>query len=79
MKAPWPTHTGAVDAAAVTQFDQLKELVRGVRNARTEYGLEQARKVSRIPPMFLGYDIHICAILQCFYSTYEVRLSQSEI
>jgi hypothetical protein len=47
MKAPWPTHAGAVDAAAVTQFEQLKELVRGVRNARTEYGLEQARKVGR--------------------------------
>jgi hypothetical protein len=45
MKAPWPTHAAAVDAAAVTQFEQLKELVRGVRNARTEYGLEQARKV----------------------------------
>jgi valyl-tRNA synthetase len=38
-------HDRAVDAAAVTQFEQLKELVRGVRNARTEYGLEQARKV----------------------------------
>eukprot|EP00882_Tetradesmus_deserticola_P030855 GHRQ01034836.1.p1 GENE.GHRQ01034836.1~~GHRQ01034836.1.p1 ORF type:complete len:142 (-),score=11.82 GHRQ01034836.1:92-517(-) len=45
MKARWPSHAGAVDAAALAQFDQLKELVRGVRNARTEYGLEQARKV----------------------------------
>jgi valyl-tRNA synthetase len=45
MKAAWPAAAAAVDAAAISQFDQLKELVRGVRNARTEYGLEQARKV----------------------------------
>eukprot|EP00775_Hariotina_reticulata_P011961 gene11961-12104_t len=44
MKASWPAADAAVDAAAISQFDQLKELVRGVRNARTEYGLEQARK-----------------------------------
>lgn len=48
MKAAWPSHEAAVDAAAVTQFEQLKELVRGVRNARTEYGLEQARKVAAV-------------------------------
>ncbi|WIA19379.1 hypothetical protein OEZ85_004004 [Tetradesmus obliquus] len=48
MKAAWPSHEAAGDAAAVTQFEQLKELVRGVRNARTEYGLEQARKVAAV-------------------------------
>jgi hypothetical protein len=54
MKATWPSHAGAVDAAALTQFEQLKELVRGVRNARTEYGLEQARKVMRKDVVLLG-------------------------
>jgi hypothetical protein len=34
-----------VDKAALDQFEGLKQLVRGVRNARTEFGLEQARKV----------------------------------
>lgn len=46
MKAKWPAYTAdAADNSALGQFDSLKELVRGVRNARTEYGLEQARKV----------------------------------
>lgn len=37
-----------MDAGALAQFDALKELVRGVRNARTEYGLEQARKIAAV-------------------------------
>jgi len=28
MKAAWPAADAAVDAAAISQFDQLKELVR---------------------------------------------------
>lgn len=48
MKASWPSHAAdAVDSSAISQFESLKELVKGVRNARTEYGLEQARKVSK--------------------------------
>lgn len=45
MRAAWPAPNAAVDAAALEQFEALKQLVRGVRNARTEYGLEAARKV----------------------------------
>jgi valyl-tRNA synthetase len=48
MHAAWPVGGAggaAVDKAAVEQFEALKQLVRGVRNARIEYGLEQARKV----------------------------------
>eukprot|EP00878_Enallax_costatus_P021804 GHUV01023109.1.p1 GENE.GHUV01023109.1~~GHUV01023109.1.p1 ORF type:complete len:685 (+),score=250.27 GHUV01023109.1:364-2418(+) len=49
MQARWPAHAAdAVDSSALTHFDSLKELVRGVRNARTEYGLEQARKVAAV-------------------------------
>lgn len=47
MKASWPATGCDVDAAALDQYEALKQLVRGVRNARLEYGLEQARKVSR--------------------------------
>jgi hypothetical protein len=46
MKASWPATGCDVDAAALDQYEALKQLVRGVRNARLEYGLEQARKVS---------------------------------
>jgi valyl-tRNA synthetase len=45
MKAQWPASGCHVDAAALEQYEALKQLVRGVRNARLEYGLEQARKV----------------------------------
>lgn len=46
MKARWPATGCSVDAAALEQYEALKQLVRGVRNARLEYGLEQARKVN---------------------------------
>jgi hypothetical protein len=61
MKARWPATGCAVDAAALEQYEALKQLVRGVRNARLEYGLEQARKVSvavffvRLWWRFLGF------------------------
>jgi len=45
MKAVWPATGCDVDAAALEQYEALKQLVRGVRNARLEYGLEQGRKV----------------------------------
>lgn len=45
MKAAWPSTGCPVDSSALEQYEALKQLVRGVRNARLEYGLEQARKV----------------------------------
>lgn len=48
MKARWPATGCAVDAAALEQYEALKQLVRGVRNARLEYGLEQARKLAAV-------------------------------
>jgi len=44
--APWPATGGAVDSAALSHFDSLKGVVRSVRNARAEYGVEAGRKVA---------------------------------
>ena len=45
MVAPWPI-AAAVDAAAEEQFGVLMELVRGIRNARSEAGVEPGRWIS---------------------------------
>ena len=43
--APWPTNAGAVDGSAVQQFEALQAVVRSIRNARAEYGVELGRKI----------------------------------
>jgi valyl-tRNA synthetase len=43
--APWPMKDGVVDTAAVQQFEALQAVVRSVRNARAEYGVELGRKI----------------------------------
>ena len=43
--AAWPSKEGAVDAAAVQQFEALQAVVRSIRNARAEYGVELGRKI----------------------------------
>lgn len=48
MRAQWPATSCSVDSAALDQYEALKQLVRGVRNARLEYGLEQARKLAAV-------------------------------
>ena len=42
--AAWPA-AGPVDQTALEQFGHLQELVRGVRNARSENKVEQARRI----------------------------------
>ena len=42
--AAWPT-AGAVDQAALAQFAHLQAVVRGIRNARAENKVEQARRI----------------------------------
>lgn len=66
MKAAWPQHAAAVDSSAISQFESLKELVRGVRNARTEYGLEQAKKVGACGDgCVVGQGLQSCALTLC--------------
>lgn len=43
--APWPSKDGAIDTAAVQQFEALQAVVRSIRNARAEYGVELGRKI----------------------------------
>ena len=45
MLAPWPGTAGAVDKAAVEQFEALQAVTRAIRNARAEYGVELGRKI----------------------------------
>ncbi|MEJ7839687.1 MAG: class I tRNA ligase family protein, partial [Thermomicrobiales bacterium] len=45
MRASWPT-AGPVDPAAEHQFGVLMDLVRGIRNARSEAGVEPGRWIS---------------------------------
>lgn len=44
--APWPAASRPADATALSHFESLKGLVRAVRNARAEYGVEEKRKVA---------------------------------
>ncbi len=45
--AAWP-QAGALDEAAEDQMDDLMELVRAVRNARSEYDVEPGRRIAAI-------------------------------
>ena len=45
MIAPWP-EPGEVDLDAAHQMDQIMEIVRSVRTARAEYGVDPARYIS---------------------------------
>lgn len=45
ITAQWPTKAGAVDSDAVQQFEALQAVVRSIRNARAEYGVELGRKI----------------------------------
>jgi valyl-tRNA synthetase len=42
--APWP-EAGAAGAEALARFDHLRDVVRGIRNARAENKVEQARRL----------------------------------
>ena len=44
--ARWPASGQAVDEGALSAFEALKGVVRAVRNARAEYGVEEKRKVA---------------------------------
>ncbi|MEW5311032.1 MAG: hypothetical protein WDW38_002779 [Sanguina aurantia] len=43
---PWPAKSSPVDAEAVAGFELVKSVVRAVRNARVEYNVEVANKVT---------------------------------
>jgi valyl-tRNA synthetase len=44
--APWPSESAPVDAEALEQFEVLQSVVRGVRNARAEYGVTPGKRVA---------------------------------
>jgi valyl-tRNA synthetase len=46
ITAPWPAADAAIDAAATAQFETLQAVIRAVRNARAEYGVELGRKIA---------------------------------
>ena len=46
IAAAWPSTSAAVDEAALEQFNTLQAVVKAVRNARAEYGVELGRKVA---------------------------------
>ncbi|MBN9387152.1 MAG: valine--tRNA ligase [Chloroflexi bacterium] len=43
MIAPWPTVTGQPDLEAVARFEALQEVVKGIRNAKSEAHVESKR------------------------------------
>ena len=46
ISAAWPEAGAAVDEAALEQFGALQAVVKAIRNARAEYGVELGRKVA---------------------------------
>ena len=42
----WPQLAGYGDATADAAFDRLQEIVRAIRNARSEYGVEPVRRIA---------------------------------
>ncbi|KAK9846098.1 hypothetical protein WJX84_007187, partial [Apatococcus fuscideae] len=61
MVAQWPSHTHAIDAAALDQFKVLQDLVRGIRNSRAEYGVDLGM---RIPATLVIEDDALRELLQ---------------
>ena len=43
--ARWPGNTGRSDDGADEEFNRIQEIVRGIRNARSEYDVEPARRI----------------------------------
>ena len=48
MTSRWPAPSGLADAAAEEQFGRLQEMIRAVRNARSEYNVEPGRRVAAL-------------------------------
>ncbi|MFN8496600.1 MAG: valine--tRNA ligase [Anaerolineae bacterium] len=48
MLAPWPTPAGWRDETAEREMDLVRELIRAIRNARSEYNVEPARRIAAI-------------------------------
>ncbi|KAK9917842.1 hypothetical protein WJX75_008794 [Coccomyxa subellipsoidea] len=44
--APWPSHAGAIDETAITQYQALQATVGAIRNARAEYNVELGRRIA---------------------------------
>jgi valyl-tRNA synthetase len=44
--APWPSDSAPVDTEALEHFEVLQSAVRGVRNARVEYGVTPGKRVA---------------------------------
>jgi len=48
MTSRWPVSVGQNDAAAEEDFGRLQEMIRAVRNARSEYNVEPGRRVAAL-------------------------------
>ncbi len=48
MTSRWPAASGLVDASAEADFGRLQEMIRAVRNARSEYNVEPGRRVAAL-------------------------------
>ncbi|MBX3053979.1 MAG: valine--tRNA ligase [Caldilineaceae bacterium] len=48
MTSRWPTPAGLADAAAEADFGRLQEIIRAIRNARSEYNVEPGRRVAAL-------------------------------
>jgi valyl-tRNA synthetase len=48
ITAPWPAIGAPTCTTALAQFEVVKDVVRAVRNARAEYGVEPSRKVGAV-------------------------------
>ncbi|MBI3959242.1 MAG: class I tRNA ligase family protein, partial [Chloroflexi bacterium] len=48
MTSRWPASSGLADATAEEQFGRLQEMIRAVRNARSEYNVEPGRRVAAL-------------------------------
>ncbi len=48
MLAPWPTPAGWQDETAEREMNLVRELIRDIRNARSEYNVEPSRRIAAI-------------------------------
>jgi valyl-tRNA synthetase len=46
MVTRWPEESGQYDASAEDHFGRLQELIRGIRNVRSEYDVPAARRIA---------------------------------